>query len=111
MKRAIYLLTLTVLTAVLTGCGGRTRATAERAGDTLAMTPCPTFQADSALDCIKAQCAFGPRVTGSAASKACGDWIVAEFTRRGCGALPSRSETAPHALRPLGQPPLGRQRR
>ena len=84
MKRAIYLLTLTVLTAALTGCGGRTRATAERAGDTLAMTPCPTFQADSALDCIKAQCAFGPRVTGSAASKACGDWIVAEFTRRGC---------------------------
>ena len=84
MKRAIYLLTLTALAAALSCCGGHRQQAAERAGDTLAMTPCPRFEADSALECIKTQCAFGPRVTGSVASKACGDWIVAEFTRRGC---------------------------
>ena len=39
----------------------------------------PAFDADSAYDYVSAQVAFGPRVTGSEAHKACGDWLVAKL--------------------------------
>ena len=39
--------------------------------------------ADSAMRYIEEQCAFGPRVPGTPASEACGDYIVAQFERFG----------------------------
>ena len=44
----------------------------------------PSFQADSAYAYVAAQVAFGPRVPGSDAHKACGDWLTAML--RGFGA-------------------------
>lgn len=64
-------------TAFLSSCIGQTK----RAGnsDTIALAQAPVFMADSAFAYIEAQCAFGPRVPGSAAHEACGDWIVRQF--------------------------------
>ena len=44
----------------------------------------PSFDADSAYRYVSAQVAFGPRVTGSEAHKACGDWLAAKL--KGFGA-------------------------
>ncbi|MFN8395371.1 MAG: M28 family peptidase [Bacteroidia bacterium] len=44
----------------------------------------PDFSADSAYKFIEQQLAFGPRVPGTPAHKACGDWIVSAF--KGYGA-------------------------
>lgn len=63
-------------------CGGRTERK-ERAADTIALARCPQFDADSALQYIREQCAFGPRVPGSKASTRCGDYIVAQFQKYG----------------------------
>ena len=39
----------------------------------------PAFNADSAYSFVSSQVAFGPRVTGSDAHKACGDWLAAKL--------------------------------
>jgi len=39
----------------------------------------PSFNADSAYSYVAAQVAFGPRVTGTMAHKACGDWLVTKL--------------------------------
>ena len=62
-------------------CAGKTKR-AETA-DTIALSPAPTFIADSAMAYIQAQCAFGPRVPGSAAHEACADWLVQQFRALG----------------------------
>ncbi|MCL6523676.1 MAG: M28 family peptidase [Thermoflavifilum sp.] len=36
----------------------------------------PDFQADSAYNYVARQVAFGPRIPGTSAHKACGDWLV-----------------------------------
>lgn len=41
----------------------------------------PNFNADSAYYYVKTQVDFGPRVTGSEASKKCGDWMVKELKK------------------------------
>lgn len=41
------------------------------------------FSGDSAYQFAQKQCDFGPRTPGSAASKACGDYILAQFARFG----------------------------
>ena len=43
----------------------------------------PAFNADSAYHYVSAQVAFGPRVTGSEAHKACGDWLAAQLRSLG----------------------------
>lgn len=47
----------------------------------------PQFNADSALRSVTLQCDFGSRVPGTAAHRACGDWITATFTRLGLRVL------------------------
>jgi hypothetical protein len=46
------------------------------------ITP-PEFNADSAYSALKKQVEFGPRVPGSNAHMACGDWLVAKLASRG----------------------------
>jgi glutaminyl-peptide cyclotransferase len=43
----------------------------------------PLFQADTAFALIEKQVAFGPRVPGTSAHKACGDWMVSKLKSYG----------------------------
>lgn len=43
----------------------------------------PEFSADSAFANVAAQVGFGPRIGGSAAHEACGEWLAAELKRHG----------------------------
>ncbi|MCW5899970.1 MAG: M28 family peptidase [Flavobacteriales bacterium] len=49
-----------------------------------ALPPTPHFNADSAYALVRKQVDFGPRVPGTAAHRACGDWMIAKL--RGYGA-------------------------
>lgn len=74
MMKAIYPLIL-IWAVVLSSCGGKTATDAEDIADSCRVSFC----ADSAFCYVERQCDFGPRVPGSAAHTACGDWIVAQF--------------------------------
>lgn len=73
---------LAITTLALASCTGQTKKTTARA-DTIALTPCPRFLADSAMLYIQEQCQFGPRVTGSDAARLCGNYIVERFKAYG----------------------------
>jgi len=77
---------------VLASCG-QTKSD-ENTADTIAMIPCPTFEADRAMKNIEAQCAIGPRVPGSKAWKACGDSIIAWFTALGLEVTEQNTQVA-----------------
>ena len=83
-KLYFFPLRLSILTTALvlmTACTGSTKRLSE--ADTIALAPAPAFMADSAMAYVEAQCAFGPRVPGSKAHEACGDWIVQQFKALG----------------------------
>ena len=71
-------------------CGGHTKFGSEEA-DTIALAACPQFSSDSAYQYILDQCAYGPRVPGTPAAEACGDYIVERF--RQFGALVEEQKT------------------
>lgn len=74
---------LCLLLAVVTfSCCTQKKAPAPAADDTTVVVP--AFNADSAYAQVAAQVAFGPRVPGTNAHRACGDWLAAEL--RQCGA-------------------------
>ena len=77
-------------TTLLASCNGRTQKT--EGPDTIAIAPAPEFSADSAMSYIQAQCSFGPRVPGSAAHDACGDWIAAKFRQLGATVAEQRTQ-------------------
>jgi len=56
------------------------------------MAACPTFAADSAMNFILQQCAFGPRVTGTEAHLLCGDYIVSKFKAYGTQVTEQKAE-------------------
>lgn len=60
------------------GGGQQARAAEQPAAETKS-----TFSGDSAYAFVAQQCAFGPRVTGSAASKQCAQWIVDKLRQYG----------------------------
>ena len=47
----------------------------------------PTFIADSAYRYVALQCAFGPRVPGTDAHRACGDWLAQQLRLRGADVI------------------------
>jgi len=47
----------------------------------------PLFQADSAYAMIEKQVAFGPRVPGTPAHRACGDWMVKQLKSYGANVI------------------------
>ena len=63
---------------LLASCGGQNKGNAP-AADTIALAACPRFSASNAMQFISEQCEFGPRVTGSEASRLCGDYLVERF--------------------------------
>lgn len=83
---AALLSLLLALSLTLTGCDG---GKGDNGGttDTVIVEPfkaiAPDFSADSAYHFIEQQLAFGPRVPGTPAHKACGDWIVTKFKSYG----------------------------
>ena len=76
---------------ILSSCGGRAKSSSTGA-DTIAISPAPEFMTDSAMAYIQAQCNFGPRVPGSAAHEACGDWIMSKFHELGATVSQQRTE-------------------
>lgn len=86
MNRTMHILrnSLMILSVVasLTSCGQKTAGTTGQ-NDTIAMTPAPDFNADSAYSFIAAQCAFGPRVPNTEAHRKCGNYIAEKFRSYG----------------------------
>ena len=74
----------------LAACQGKSVGAA---ADTDTMTVnVPAFDADSAYASIETQCAFGPRVPGTEAHTACGDYIVAAFRALGLTVTEQRAQ-------------------
>ncbi len=78
---------------MMASCGRSTKRGTE-ALDTIALAPTPVFVADSAMAYIVTQCAFGPRVPGSPAHEACGNWIASRFTALGTTVSEQRTQLA-----------------
>ena len=76
MKRVFFWLPALLLFASCSGQSGKGNRTI---ADTIALSPCPHFSADSAMLYINEQCGFGSRVTGSEAARRCGDFLVERF--------------------------------
>ena len=77
MKRSIFWLSA-ILLLLFASCNGQNKGKRPIA-DTIALSACPRFNASNAMSFIKEQCEFGPRVTGSEASRLCGDYIMERF--------------------------------
>ena len=76
---------LAALLGTLVGCSGaRSDAAARPAGGAAVAegAAAAEFDGAAALAAVRAQLAFGPRVPGTPAHQAAGDWLVAELTRR-----------------------------
>lgn len=72
----------------MAACSSSTSSNAEKSDErsevTLSVQPEPSaFSADSAMAFLRHQVDFGPRVPGSRAHKACGDYLVQELRRLG----------------------------
>ncbi len=81
MRTNISIGLLFLFIAILTGCGGKKQQTG--AAGLSNPTTVPDFNADSALAHVIAQCKFGPRIVGSEAHEACGDFLTDKFRRYG----------------------------
>ncbi len=79
MRKVFRTQTLCLLSMAFAACG--TGGAKEE--KTPPMAECPTFCADSAMKHIEAQCAFGPRVTGTEESRKCAEYIAERFTEYG----------------------------
>ena len=77
---------------LLPSCTGKTARSTF--ADTISLATAPVFMADSAMNSIIRQCAFGARVPGSAAHEACGDWIVQQFQQYGAVVTEQRTQLA-----------------
>lgn len=77
MNRIVFWLPAIII-LLLASCGGQSKGRSTKA-DTIALAPCPSFVAGNAMKYINEQCEFGPRVTGSAAARLCGDYIAEQF--------------------------------
>ena len=78
MNSKLFFWTLAAMALFLASCGGQNKGNAPKA-DTIALAACPRFSASNAMQFINEQCEFGPRVTGSEASRLCGDYLVERF--------------------------------
>jgi glutaminyl-peptide cyclotransferase len=76
-----------VLMGLLVGCGERSPASGSKAVSPPAKpalrTDVPAFRAESAYVWVEKQLSFGPRIPGTAAHRACGDWLVAKLRSYG----------------------------
>jgi Zn-dependent M28 family amino/carboxypeptidase len=81
LRKAIGLGLIAVLASA---CQPETAPTTTTVGPNLpALPPVPLFNGDSAYSFVAKQVAFGPRVPGTTAHRACGDWMVAKLKEYG----------------------------
>lgn len=59
-----------------------------------ALPPVPLFNGDSAYAFVARQVAFGPRVPGTAAHRACGDWLAVKLKGYGAQVIEQQAEVA-----------------
>jgi hypothetical protein len=94
-RNHFHLLAALLIAAFFTACqpeGSTTTPTVESAQPALA--PAPLFNSDSAYTYVAKQVAFGPRVPGSAAHRACGDWLVEKLKSYGARVIEQNAEVA-----------------
>ncbi len=85
MKHSYWsLLAVSCIIALIAGCKGKTRVNTWTGLDTIPLSPCPTFEEDSAMSHIVRQCGFGPRITGTKEADSCAMWIMRMFGSYGC---------------------------
>jgi glutaminyl-peptide cyclotransferase len=79
--KLIYCLSFLSFLIILTNCTGT--GTKEKPANTSSSEATniviPAFNTDNALNYVKEQCDFGPRVPGSKAHEACADWLTKEL--------------------------------
>lgn len=80
--RPLGLLAMSAVAASAFACGGTDAAARADASDAATVAASSEFDADAALAYVQRQVAFGPRVPGTAAHRAMGDWLVAELRQR-----------------------------
>ena len=77
------------------GCTGDERGPDTPARPELpALPPTPLFDADSAYAFVQRQVDFGPRVPGTPAHQACGDWLVAKLEGYGAEVIEQTGQVA-----------------
>ncbi|MDD2512301.1 MAG: M28 family peptidase [Proteiniphilum sp.] len=103
MKRAETFSLMVVLTGSLLGMGscnscqsGKKAAVAE-----VYQPQSPLFDADSAYRFVEEQVAFGPRVPGTPAHEACGDYLAAKLTAFGAQVTEQQSDVTHYDGRKL----------
>ncbi len=72
---------LTLALSLLAACGGADAAGRSAPGSSAAATP-GGFDGAAAMGYVKVQVDFGPRIPGTAAHRAAGDWILAQLRAR-----------------------------
>ena len=79
IRKSITALAALTLAIVLLSCGAGKAGgdTAASSGNEADEAPAASFSPDSAYAYVERQVAFGPRVPGTPAHSACGDWLVA----------------------------------
>lgn len=84
---AILLIALLVASTVYVGCKDDSKRPTDKQEQQKTESKkeviAPDFSADSAFAFVKKQVAFGPRVPGTPAHKACGDWMVSTLSSYG----------------------------
>ena len=83
MKRFLYILLFPLLAIACKD--GKT-------GESVYVSPAPTFDEDSAYQYVVEQCAFGSRVMNTAAHDSCGDYIARQFQRLGATVFDQRAD-------------------
>lgn len=93
---ATALLTLVMAPSVLQACKGSRETKTENASADASrkIANKQKFEADSAYDYISRQVKFGPRVPGTAAHKACGDYLVGKLRQFGADSIIEQHFTA-----------------
>jgi len=72
--------------SAIVGCSGKSDASGSTTSTTsipAETVTVPVFSGDSAMNAARRQVAFGPRVPGTAAHRACADWLSATLARYG----------------------------
>lgn len=104
MKRKNLIFYFALCSLSIVSCRNNDSATEQTEVASFVNSPAPQVDGVTILDKVQAQVDFGPRVPGTAAHKACGDWIEAEMKKLG---LDVQSQNFP-AVTYLGNPFTGR---
>ncbi len=94
---ALRIVSASLLLALFMACGGKGETSETSSGEqpelrennptVLPSKPVPVFDADSAMDILKAQVEFGPRVPNTSAHKACAEYLIRELKKWTSGVI------------------------